>query len=431
MPASLFDRQILVPFSKLTIAYSGGLDSHCLLHALANDAEYKSKLTAVHINHDLSANANAWQVHCAKICAHLNIPFRAIKVKLEDVAGESLESLARDARYRALAHFVDRNTALLTAQHQDDQAETLLLQLFRGAGIKGLAAMPKIKAFSAGWLVRPLLQTNRQTLQCYAKQQQLQWVEDESNYQQYFNRNYLRHTIMPLLKQRWPEVEKTIARSSAHCAIATTLLDDLSLADLHNCSDPAHMLSLRRLNKLPLNRQVNVLREWLHQQSGYYPSSKLIKCLFKEVILARKDAQPQVAVGTGTVRRFKTALYFVVQNTDIDDNEYSWDWQQTALRGAGFCLYACNTWGAGLDTRKLPKRLIVRFRRGGEKIKPQGFSKTRRLKNLLQEWQVPMWQRQAIPLIYVQEQLVAVTGYCYHEDYTAMATQSGIIVRAA
>ena len=197
----LYDRKLLSSFAKIIIAYSGGMDSHCLLHMLANDQLLKSKLQVVHINHGLSIHAKDWEKHCKAICDTLNISLRVITLDISSKPGKSLEATAREARYTALASIIDVNEVLLTAHHRDDQAETILIQLFRGAGVRGLAAMPKIKKFATGSHVRPLLEINHDDLKRYAEQHQLKWVEDESNQEYCFTRNYLRAEILPQLKK--------------------------------------------------------------------------------------------------------------------------------------------------------------------------------------------------------------------------------------
>jgi tRNA(Ile)-lysidine synthase len=296
-------------YSKLILAYSGGLDSTVLLHQLASDPDIHKKLHAVHINHSLSPNADQWQQHCATVCEQLNIPFIAIKINIETKPGDSLEAVAREQRYAELAKFVTEGSALLTAQHQDDQAETILLQLFRGAGVKGLAAMPEQKSFGNGVLLRPLLNKTRDELLHYAQEHNLKWLEDESNQNQNFNRNYLRHTVMPLLQQRWPSITTTLSRSSQHCAEAAELLLELAEIDYELCqSDKQDHLRIINLKKLSRSRQKNVIRYWLQLNAVRAPNNKHLQKILDEVIAAKRGAAPLLCWKNVIIRRMNLEL---------------------------------------------------------------------------------------------------------------------------
>jgi len=423
----LYNSDVLLPFTKIVVAYSGGMDSHCLLHMLANDERFRSKLYAVHVNHGLSPNAEQWKIHCETVCCELNIPLQVIMLDIPMRRGVSLEAAARDARYAAFAHLIDSNEALVTAHHLDDQAETVLLQLFRGAGVKGLAAMPLIKKFSRGSHLRPLLAVSRDALCSYARQQRLSWVEDESNQDEGFARNYLRQKILPLLTPHWKNVSNTIARSGEHCAQAAELLQELAQLDLQSCRIEANILSIKPLMNLSTARQINVLRHWCEQQSGKLPSTINIRRVLSEVIGAREDAQPEIIWQNKKIRRFNDRLYFIVAKPDSNPKEYLWDWQTSPLQYGDATIRAISSIGEGLAIEKLPQTLMVRCRRGGEKIKPYGRKETHKLKHLFQEWQIPSWERDEIPLVFAAERLIAVLGYCYANEFIAVAGEVSII----
>jgi tRNA(Ile)-lysidine synthase len=412
------------------LGYSGGLDSHCLLHMCANDPLYKNKLCAVYIHHGLSSNADAWQAHCAQTCAQLNIPFKAIKVKVERMPGKSLEACARAARYAAFAELVQEGDVLLTAHHQDDQAETLLLQLLRGAGVKGLAAMPLDKPFAKGRQYRPLLQMTRAELEAYAEQHVLSWIEDESNQSLAFDRNFLRHEIMPVLKARWPSACATLARSSENCADAAALIEDLARIDLIQVQANDNTLSIPALMQLSTPRRFNLLRYWLQQEGCSVPEAQQLKRIVSELIAAKIDAQPLIEWEGGAVRRFQEHLYADATIIHSVPADCAWEWKHPITIGTT-TLSTIKTIGEGLDPSKLPATLTVKFRQGGERIKLPNRDGTHTLKNLLQEWQVPPWLRDTIPLIYAGEQLIAVVNYCYAADYTVAKTQQGISIRGA
>ena len=421
----LYNKKILQSFEKIIIAYSGGVDSHSLLHLLATDDELANKVCAVHVNHGLSDNANAWEAYCQKICDALSIPLKIVRVMVNCKSGESIEAAARNTRYAALANFVTKNEVLVTAQHHDDQAETMLLQLLRGAGVKGLAAMPILKPFAAGWHVRPLLHVTQAALLEYAQRQDLRWIEDESNIDVRFSRNYLRHKVMPLLKQHWPSATIALVRSSEHCAQAAELLIDLAMLDIQSCMGKEKTLAITKLTALSLARQHNVLRHWLQQETNQFPSSMLIQKIVQEVMLAKKDAQPEVHWQGGVIRRFNQSLYFLPEVIQENIATYEWDWQSPLIY-QDIKLIANEILGAGLDKTKLSHKLTVTFRHGGEKIRPHGRQETHLLKKLFQEWQVPPWERDKIPLIFIAEKLIAVVGYCYHHDYAVVSENIGI-----
>ena len=415
----------LLAYDAVYIAYSGGLDSHCLLHLLAQEMSIKSKLCAIHINHGFSQNANDWQEHCKSICDALDIPFKAIKLNIEIEKGESIEAAAREARYCALTSFIKHNDVLLTAHHQDDQAETFLLQLLRGAGVPGLAAMPNIKELERGYLYRPLLDFSREFLVNYAKENKLQWINDESNDSLRFNRNYIRHQIMPVLKQRWPSSLKTITRSVQHCSDAAVLLEDLAQLDLQQTIEcrPC-MLSIQKLALLSEARQKNLLRYWLKREGCQLPNTIHMNRILNEVISSDDDSQALLAWKGGQVRRFQGKLYALQKNPSENKTIYHWDWQQQPLSMTGQSLNCAQ--GVNLQVKKLPPVLTVQFRRGGEKIKPQGDRHTRSLKSLFQDWKIPPWERANIPLIFAGEELIAVANICYSANYECLNDSKGI-----
>ncbi|MDG4605564.1 MAG: tRNA lysidine(34) synthetase TilS, partial [Candidatus Contendobacter sp.] len=248
---------------RLIVGYSGGMDSHVLLHLLAMQRELwpERTLEAIYVDHGLHPASAVWGGHCARVCRELNVPFRTLRIDARPAPGESPEAAARQARYAALAAALEPDAALLTAHHRDDQAETLLLQLLRGAGPHGLAAMPEAARLGQGRLLRPLLNVDRAALLAYAHTQQLQWIEDASNADTGFDRNYLRHRILPLLRERWPAANRVLARSARLCAETAGWLDAEADADLARVMtarpDALSVPALRELSEL---RQRNLLR---------------------------------------------------------------------------------------------------------------------------------------------------------------------------
>lgn len=412
------------------IAFSGGVDSLVLLHALAALREHigASRLYVVHINHGLSPNAAQWAERCARQCAGLALPFTLRKVNAAPLTGESPEAAARKARYRALAELVESGDCLLTAHHQDDQAETLLLQLLRGAGPKGLAAMPPLSTFSRGWHARPLLGFSRGDLIAYAEAQCLSWLEDESNSDTRLERNFLRHEILPRLKQHFPALASTLSRSARRCAEAAEILRVQAQADLAPLQRTADALSVSGLRALGEVRVRNVLHHWIHARGLPVPAEAQLLLLWRSVICAAEDAQPLVQWPGAEARRYRDALFVMPPLPVFDASvEFAWDLSvPLALPGLGR-LRAQVTRGSGVAAEHLwGKTLRVRFRRGGERLCVAGRKGHHSLKKLFQEAGVPPWQRQRIPLLFLDDELVAVCGYWVASAFAVSAGQESV-----
>lgn len=412
---------------KLYIAFSGGLDSHVLLHALVQlrKSQPQLQLTAVHVNHQLSSNADFWEQHCHKICARLQVPLIVktvnAQIKIDD---HSPEEIARNLRYQALAAILPKNACLLMAHQADDQAETLLLQLFRGAGPKGLAAMPLKKTLAQGYLLRPLLQFSRAALQRYAQSKRLKWIEDESNRELKYERNFIRHKVMPQLQTHWPSIVQTLNRVATHCREADQLLTVLAATDLTQVSGTTiGTLAIDKLQHLELARQRNVLRYWLHQQHLATPSSAKVEQILQTMLTLREDAQPVVTWHGGEVRRFNGELYAMVPLGDFDAQlVIPWDLKEPLQ-----LPYALGSLHAELPPTKLRldyTKFTVRFRHGGEVCKLKGRRGTHTLKKLFQEWQIPPWQRERIPLLFYQDELVAIANYAVAPGYFPIKLQT-------
>ncbi len=421
------------PARHYRVAYSGGCDSHVLLHALVaiQDQFPTATISALHINHGLAEEADRWAAHCQQVAAGLGVTFQAVPVDGLGGAGESPEAAARQARYHIFAQLMAEGDGLLLAHHENDQAETLLLQLFRGAGVRGLAAMPRHTTFAKGWLGRPLLGLDRPQLRDYARDAGLDWIEDPGNQSSDIDRNFLRHNIIPDLLPRWPALTRTLARTAQHQAAASHLLDELAATDLQTLQGRhAGCLSIHILSTLSRERQDNVLRYWIYQQGISMPSSVQLRRIQTEIVSARDDAQPQVGWADSVVRRYRDDLYLLPLKATLGKSKsLNWD-LKTGLRLAdGRRLKLERQPGVGL-TISLQGRadVSVRFRKGGEVCRPLGRKQAHRLKTLWQEWGVPPWQRDQIPLIYVGEEIAQVLGYCICEPWQANAGEAGLVI---
>lgn len=379
-----FDAALIDTFTqcdRIYLGFSGGLDSCVLLHQMCQHAAIRQKLIAIHIHHGLSQFADDWVTSTKKTCDEARIAYQCFYVMVDT---KNIEASARDARYAVFSTLlVQPSDILLLAHHQNDQAETLLLHLFRGAGIDGLAAMPVSRPLGAGHLYRPLLNIPRTDLLAYAKKNQLAWIEDESNQDNTLNRNFLRNIIIPQLQIRWPGLISNISRTAMHCASARQLLRNV--ADDALQSKTGNQLSINTLTKYPRDMQMLLLRRWLKKQRIQLPSYQILTRIIDELMCASNDANPLVTWKTGEVRRYQGVLYAFV----LPLNDHS--------------------------VPLLDAQIDVRFRKGGEKIRWHG--KTRDLKKLFQTWKIPPWERDKIPLIYRNNTLVCVQGYVVSDDF--------------
>ena len=418
---------------RLWVAYSGGCDSCVLLHALASLCSQLSvELRAVHVDHRLNPHSAHWAAHCRSVCEALGVDSVGLQVDAVPRGGESPEAAARRARYTALQALMEEGDVICTAHHQDDQAETLLLQLLRGAGPKGMAAMPFEGKLGRAKLIRPLLSFSRDELYEYATAQGLTWIEDPSNADTGFNRNYIRHQVVPVLQQRWPAVNRVLCRGAGHCGEAAQLLDELAAMDLVVVAGTeADRLVVARLLELSVARQKNLLRYWLRGLGFSLPSESKLHHILSDVLVAAPDAAPCVAWSGVEIRRFRGALYAVREAVAFaSDSSLPVTINQTVQLPDGSRLDLVVEDGAlRLSLAKLRQApLAIRFRQGGESIRPVGCHHHRSLKNLFQEAGIAPWLRRRQPLLYVGDELVAVVNLCISGGWEAADDEPGVVV---
>jgi tRNA(Ile)-lysidine synthase len=398
------------------VAFSGGLDSTCLLHALAGlRGQLGVPLRALHLDHGLHPASGQWARHCRQVCAGLGVPLTVRALALSPVPGVSLEALARQARRAAFAAQLDPGELLLTAQHRDDQAETLLLQLLRGSGLHGLAAMPRLMELSPGWLARPLLDCSRADLRAYALAQGLSWVEDPSNAESGFDRNYLRHQVLPLLARRWPAYAKTLARSAGHCGEAAALIDYLAegrLAAARGSRPGSLSVAALRALEPPLYRAL--LRRWIRSRGGQVPDSRRRERIRRELLPAAPDRSPRVEWPGAEVRRYRDDLHLLPPLPPPPRGSIPWPGGDVCELPAGLGrLRLGPASGPGLDPACRARGVLeVRFGVPGVRCRLPGAAHRTRLKDLFQRHGVPDWLRPFVPLVYLGGELVAVAGVC-------------------
>lgn len=408
--------QVVSPYRQLLVGFSGGLDSTVLLHRLKlwRDREPDVQLRAMHIHHGLSPHADGWVVHCEALCAKWDIPLRVERVTLQD-EGLGVEAQARKARYAAFASALRPGEALVTAQHLDDQCETFLLALKRGSGPAGLSAMPERADFAGAQLIRPLLSETRASLEDWAREHRLSWIEDESNQDDSYDRNFLRLRVIPLLTERWGHFTEATARSAMLCAEQEILLDELLSEELAELISPEGALAIAPLEAMSAVRRAAVLRRWLASRHASMPSRAMLNRLWDEVAQAREDATPSVYLNGFEVRRYQGRLWWIKSRPSLSDVVLSWPSVEDALllpHGAG-SVFLENTGHVRLPKANEP--VTVRFKAGGM-LHIVGRNGGRKLKKIWQECQVPPWRRDATPLLFYGETLIAAAGVFVTEE---------------
>jgi tRNA(Ile)-lysidine synthase len=447
--------------NHLVVALSGGVDSVVLLDLLVPlSARIPFSLSAIHVDHGISANATEWSTFCRNLCRSLAIPLRIVQLKIRREPGISLEAAAREGRYSEFRKLEADYVVL--AQHLDDQAETLLLQLLRGAGVKGLGAMPIVGNIASSIekgipnmgpkLLRPMLDASRREIEEYAREHAFQWITDESNVDVSFDRNFLRHQLLPLLETRFPSYRSTLLRASRHMAEASILLDELAEADNVGCVASGR-LHIDELRKLSFARARNLLRYALAQRGAILPSTVKLDEMLRQLLLLRPDAKMHVVFGNAEIRCFRGEVYVgkavdkarvpridkagaekmsagkVGAAADVEGWPQWHGEKELAVDELGGIIRFAHRNSAGINLKKLVESPVtIRFRRGGERFRPDCKRPRRSLKNLLREASLPPWEREALPLIYSGERLACVPGIGIECDFQAMPGEQGLVV---
>ncbi|WP_428772144.1 tRNA lysidine(34) synthetase TilS [Vibrio sp.] len=401
------------PNSKLVVAYSGGVDSQVLCH-LAQRYRLKQQclVSLVHVHHGLSANADQWAERCQNWASQARLPIAVERVCLDLASGESVEQLARQARYQALSAHLEEGDLLLTGQHADDQLETFLLALKRGSGPKGLASMAEAKSLARGVLIRPLLGATRKQIEAYAHEQQLPWLEDESNRDTRFDRNFLRHQIAPVLVERWPHICRSVARSAELCGQQELLLDELLADKLNAGLDDNLSLDIATLQASSEPLRAQLLRHWFARQGQRMPSQQQLSTLWQQVALSQPDANPRLRLDDCQVRRFQQRLYLVTDDSSLAHWQGQWqlnDRRYCLPAGLGSLQLAAPQGPMSLALGKI-QQLEVSFEPQGLEAHPVGRGHRRKLKKLFQEYGIPSWLRRRTPILLSEGQVVAVAG---------------------
>ena len=398
--------------NQYCVGFSGGLDSTVLLHAMkALSVEDGGNLRAIHINHGLSADSQQWSDWCAAICDGLQIDFQVTRVHLAPRPRQSMEAEARRQRYQAMAESLLPDEGLVLAHHLGDQAETVLLQLLRGAGPRGLAAMPWLSPLGRGWKLRPMLGLTRKQILQWAEDRKLSWVDDPSNQDEAMDRNFIRSRLMPLLENRWPGGSKALNRTARLCAETSDLLDELAGEDARKLAD-GRRIQISGLQALGPARARNLLRFAIRSQGLPVPPERQLRSGLSDLLQAGPDRQPDVSWAGGGLSRYRGWIYILPRGRheyDCEAPEQTWFPPGAIQLGcvAG-TLRGIEASGAGLSAAVAQGGLRVGFRQGGERIRPAGHAHSRKLKQLFQEAGVVPWMRRTTPLLWSGEELAAV-----------------------
>ena len=415
----------------LVVALSGGADSAALLSSLAAlGAGFRGlPLRAVHIDHGLQAAAAEFREACRSLCEHLGVPLELIRVDVQCEAGLSIEAAARDARYAALAAQLQPLECLLTAHHRQDQAETLLLQALRGAGVKGMSAMPVCRAFGAGWHVRPVLDVPHRELLQWGGHLENRKSVDPMNEDLRFDRTYLRKAIWPLIETRWPGADIALSRSARHMAEAQELLDKAGAADVARLRD-GDALSVPALRALPQANRINAIRAWLSEAGVEAPPTARLAEALRQVFDADADHQPAIVWGNKSLRRYRQRLFLTAADCPRLEEARAWDTVlgSTITLGANLGSLTWSAQSGGIAAHALPPAVIVRRRDGGETLKPARTARTQTVQHLCQSQGVLPWMRDALPLVFAGEELIAVADLWVDARWCAAPDAPGLKV---
>ena len=408
------------------VAYSGGLDSSVLLHLLAQHTDLRERgLRALHVHHGLHGDADTWAAHCRETCAVLGVPLQVVQVVVED-DGSGPEAAARSARHGAFANALGDNEVLALAHHRDDQAETFLLRALRASGVDGLAAMRPWRRYHAGWLWRPLLRLSRAELLAYAHEYQLRWIDDPSNAHDAFDRNFLRHKVMPLLRERWPNADAAFARSAGLAAEASQLLGegDADALEAVRGDDPA-LLDVACLCALASARRARVLRRWIDDLGLPSLPAQGVATVESTLLQVRADAEACFAWEGTVIRRWRGVLHAgLVQAPLPADYQTTWDGAAPLRLPTGDTLVLAPAVG---EKRGFDNVLTVHARHGGERIELPGRAHSHSLKHVLQDLGVPPWSRERLPLLSDADgTLLAAGDLMYSASFDAWLHERGL-----
>ena len=402
--------------SCFSVALSGGVDSVVLLHLMkqAQQQHLELKLEAVYVNHGLSKYADEWQGFCQSLCEELNVAFKAVHVEIYERSRTSLEAQAREARYQALDENCIPGSVILLGQHLNDQLETFLLRLKRGSGLQGLASMPQTRLLASGRVCfRPMINITREQIEQFASEFAITHITDDSNVDERFDRNFLRHQVLPILMERFQGFEKSAARSIRLLQKQQSLLDEYTQNDLTHCQNKQGGLSCEAIAGFSKPRQANLIRAWLNQFTHQLPSENQLQQIIEQGLTAKADAQIKICLQSGDVRRHQQHWYFVKEQAISEAMDITL--QSVELIGGRKLIVKA---GKGIRKPRQDEQVRVEFNKPQARIKPLHKPGSNTLKHWFKDAKVAPWLRAQTPLIFYNDQLVQVVGYFISEQHS-------------
>ena len=426
------NNKILNDFDKLGIAFSGGLDSSVLLNLISDQVIPKDRITALHINHGINNDSDKWEEFCAQIADGLGVDFKSWKLKDLDKISEDI---LRNKRHEVFKSWADHNDLIITGHHLDDHIETVLFRLFRGTGIKGLEGIREISKVRDINFYRPFLKNKKKEILKYAQEHNLSWVEDDSNRESKFSRNMIRNDLMPKIISRWPSIGKSIGKLSEEAKWNQKILTDIAREDLAYIDARKDKINMQRLKSLSNERQKNVIVFWLNNENDIYVPSKLIFQILSSVAEPSSESRSFIIHSDS----LNTDIRIIVSSKEIrmvdqgslrplpENLRVNWDLKKSIKIPSGE-LSTQESYGKGLDKKYLKDDVIIKARVGGERCKPFGRDKSQKIKNLFQEFEIPDWKRNSIPLIYINDRIAAVGDLWVCDEFHTNLDESGISI---
>ena len=415
--------------AQVCVGLSGGMDSVVLLHALSRMQQtgvFQIRLSAIHVHHGISPHADGWAAFCAEFCSRCGVPLEVARVSVPRNSGEGLEAAARRLRHGIFVE--SRADWLALAHHRDDQSETVLLNLLRGAGVAGAAGMLAERPQAQGpALVRPLLDVPRSVIEAYAVEHELRWIEDESNADGHFRRNFLRHEILPRLEEKFTGAGQSLARAAGHFAEAAALLDELACIDRDAVRSASGRLALAAFNALPPARARNLLRHVWNAAGFRAPDTRWVDEALKQLSTANALSEVCLATPDGELHVYRGELHIVPLRPLPPELPLPWNGQDV-LTWAGGKVRFVPVLGEGLQRSLLVDGLVwLKPRQGGERLQRDARRPRRSLRNLLQETGVPPWERRRLPLLWVNERLAWVAGIGCDAEFACPSGEAGVL----
>ena len=423
----------LESYERIGVGFSGGLDSHVLLSSLSISIQDTSKLVAIHINHGISKECDRWEKKCKDMAHDLGVSFYTTKLDLQNSSVS--EDILREARYKAFQEWAQEGDLICTAHHKDDQLETIFFRLMRGTGIEGLKGIPAWRKSSGLSYFRPFLDFTKKELLEYALINKMEWIEDESNLDIKFSRNFIRNSVFPLLVKYWPGFGKSLQFLSKEASYSQSILDEISKNDLESCRlDSSQELSVLKVSVFSRHRIRNLLYRWLSESSSIRLSVKQSEEIINLLIQKKESLDHVILISSKDnnnshdLRMFRQVLYLLPREycTVLDEfKESEWNLKNDLHLPTGKIGFK-ETKGKGLSLIHASKKITVRGREGGERCKPFGRDRSQKLKKLLQESDVSPWLRDRLPLIYVDKELAAVADLWVCDKFHTHPEETGI-----